>query len=155
MKTEETLLTRSLRIARSQRDLFTEQEPVLEQRDPGAYPFIEPCPPVYRAEKISSTQLESVLLFQQYCKGNKRFCYEVNRESQQNLDAGRTQYLSDKGATTDYDTKEVELIQAFETPLRLLECQEEKGNQSLIVDNRNNQKSLSPVFGQQPSFVDY
>jgi hypothetical protein len=112
----------------------------------------------YRSFYESITNLiGSVLFFQEYYKASGDALQKEDQGSQESLDIWKqAQHLSWKAtAAACVSGKQFEPIQFIETALRLLEGQDEKDYPHILADNKNSLESLSPVFGQQPSFVDY
>jgi hypothetical protein len=111
----------------------------------------------YRSFHESVTNLIGSALFFQECDDVSR--QATKKAYQASLTKPdiweQTQDLNWKAVAANATGKHAEAIQFIETALRLLEGQEGKDYQHLLKGNKNNLKSLSPVFGQQPSFVDY
>ncbi len=110
----------------------------------------------YRGFYESITKLiGSALFFQEYCTVESPTSQSADQDSAESLDLWKqAQQLRWKASVASTSGKQIDAVQFIETALRLLEGQEEKDDQSRQVSNRNSLKSLSPVFGQQPSFVD-
>lgn len=97
----------------------------------------------------------SALFFQEYSDSNKQIPKKVYQVTLERPDIWKqTQSLNQKAVAAHTSGNHTEAIRFIETALRLLEGREEKDYQRLHID-RNSLKSFSPVFGQQPSFVDY
>jgi len=95
------------------------------------------------------------LFFQEYSDSNKQIPKKVYQVTLERPDIWQqTQSLNQKAVAANACGKHTEAIRFIETALRLLEGHEEKDYQRLHID-RNSLKSFTPVFGQQPSFVDY
>jgi transcriptional regulator with XRE-family HTH domain len=97
----------------------------------------------------------SALFFQEYSDSNTKISKKVYQVTLERPDIWKqAQSLNQKAVAANACGKYAEAIGFIETALRLLEGHEEKDYQRLHID-RNSLKSFSPVFGQQPSFVDY
>jgi transcriptional regulator with XRE-family HTH domain len=110
----------------------------------------------YRSFHEAITNLiGSALFFQEYSDSNTQIPKKVYQVTLERPDIWKqTQSLNQKAVAANASGKHAEAICFIETALRLLEGHEEKDYQRLHVD-RNSLKSFTPVFGQQPSFVDY
>ena len=100
--------------------------------------------------------MRSALSFQESSASRKQIAKKAEQGSEESFAIWQqAQNLSWKAAATNANGKQSEAIQFIETALRFLEGQEEKDYQHSLTNNKNSLTSLSPVFGQQPSFVDY
>jgi hypothetical protein len=112
----------------------------------------------YRSFYESITKLiGSVLFFQEYYKVSGDALQKEDQGSQESLDIWKqAQHLSWKAtAAACVNGEQFEPMQFIETALRLLEGQDEKEYPHILANNKESRESLSPVFGQQPFFVDY
>jgi transcriptional regulator with XRE-family HTH domain len=97
----------------------------------------------------------AALFFQEYSDSNRQIPKKVYQVTLERPDIWKqTQSLNQKAVAANTFGTHNEVIRFIETALHLLEVREEKDYQRLHID-RNSLKSFSPVFGQQPSFVDY
>ncbi|MBA2392769.1 MAG: helix-turn-helix transcriptional regulator [Ktedonobacteraceae bacterium] len=97
----------------------------------------------------------AALFFQEYSDSSRQIPKKVYQVTLERPDIWKqTQSLNQKAVVANASGKQNEAIRFIETALHLLEGHEEKDYQHLHID-RNSLKSFSPVFGQQPSFVDY
>jgi hypothetical protein len=98
----------------------------------------------------------SALFFQEYSDGCRQAPKKADQASKERLDTWeQTQDLKWEPVAADESSQQTEELQVIETALHLLKDQEEKDYQHSRTNTRNSLNSLSPVFGQQPSFVDY
>lgn len=113
-------------------------------------------PESYRSFHEAITNLiGSALFFQEYSGSSRQLPKKAYQVTLERPDIWKqTQSLNQKAVAAHTDGKHAEALRFIETALHLLEGQEEKDYQRLHTD-RNSLKSFSPVFGQQPSFVDY
>jgi transcriptional regulator with XRE-family HTH domain len=97
----------------------------------------------------------SALFFQEYCDSSRQISKKVFQVSLERPDIWKqTQSLNQKAVAANTNGKHAEAVRFIATALCLLEGREEQEDHRLHTD-RNSLKSFSPVFGQQPSFVDY
>jgi len=110
---------------------------------------------IYPYEAITKI-IGSALFFQEYSNGGKQASKKADGASQESLDLWKQAHnLSWKGVAANTGGEQMEVSQLIETALQLRERQEEKDFQHSQTNSRNSLTSLSPVFGQLPSFVDY
>ncbi len=106
--------------------------------------------------KSVTNLIGSALFFQEYSDSGKQASKKAQQAPQENLDVWKqAQHLNWKAVAANASERQTEVIQFIATALHLLEGQEEKDYQPALINSSNSLKSLSPVFGQQPSFVDY